>query len=259
MSEKTQIQSVSRACLILQLLSVNKEGLTNIEVSQYLNLNRSTTHHLMSTLQSHEFISMNLNGKYQIGSAIGDMAQGISDTTLRNIVHGMLLDLVNVTGETCYLAVFNQGVTLIDTVLGLGALRVVQVFLNDDKSAYLHTRTSGKLYLSTLSKEDLHTYISENPLIALTDKTIVSEQVLYNELELVRQNGYASDREEFMTGIDCYGFPIIVEGKLIGCVTTSFPTAQKDKHDVIKTALEQIVQRFNHLFRENAYDLLLKK
>lgn len=82
------------------------------------------------------------------------MAQGISDTTLRNIVHGMLLDLVNMTGETCYLAVFNDGVTLIDTVLGLRALRVVQVFLQNDKSDHLHARASGKLFLSTLSQEN---------------------------------------------------------------------------------------------------------
>ncbi|MCD9023831.1 IclR family transcriptional regulator [Cohnella silvisoli] len=259
MSQKTQIQSVSRACLILQLLSVNKDGLTAIEVSQYLNLNRSTAHHLLSTLQSHEFISMNLSGKYQIGSAIGDMAQGISDTTLRNIVHGMLLELVNVTGETCYLAVFNNGVTIIDTVLGVGALRVVQVFLHQDRPAYLHARSSGKLFLSTLSDNDLQAYIHENPLIALNDKTIASEQALISELELVRRNGYATDREEFMTGIDCYGFPIVVEGKLIGCVTTSFPSALKEKHAMIKQALEQITQRFNHLFQENSSDLLLKK
>ncbi|MBP1993848.1 IclR family transcriptional regulator [Paenibacillus eucommiae] len=259
MSQKTQVQSVSRACLILQLLSVNKNGLTTIEVSRYLNLNRSTTHHLMSTLQSHEFISMNLNGKYQLGPAIGEMAQGTSDATLRNIVHGMLLDLVNVTGETCYLAVFNQGVTLIDTVLGIGALRVVQVFLHQDEPAYLHARASGKLFLSTLSPEELQAYIRENPLVALTDKTISSEQALHSELELVRKNGYASDLEEFMIGIDCYGFPIIVEGKLIGCVTTSFPSALKDKHAMIMKALEQIIQRFNHLFQENSYAVLLNK
>lgn len=259
MAEKTTIQSVSRACMILQLLGIHKGGMSTTEIGQYLNLNRSTTHHLLATLHGHDFLSLTLNGKYTLGPAIGELASGSAEMVVRNIVHGILLDLVNEIGETTYLAIFDRGVTLIDTVLGTGALRVVQAYPAYNEPPFLHARASGKLYLASLPEHELRQYLSAHPLDRLTDRTIADGKALAAELVQIKQNGFATDLEEFSVGIHCTAYPLSVDNKTIGCVSVSYPSARKDKQQAIQAALDQACPRISKLFVQNGYELLLTK
>src|SRR5690606_2764741 len=141
---------VSRACMILPLLNLHKDGLTTAEISTFLGLNRSTTHHLIATLLSHPMVSLDVNSRYRIGEAGVEMANRTPHIVWKNMIHSNVVDVANETGETTYLSLFDSGVKFIDLVLGQGALRVVQSAQQMEEEQLLHARSSGKLYLSTL-------------------------------------------------------------------------------------------------------------
>jgi IclR family KDG regulon transcriptional repressor len=170
LDKKTRVQSVSRACMILQLLGVKKNGLSTTEISDHMNLNRSTTHHLISTLQDHNFVKLNADNKYCLSSALHELVNQAPKNTLINIAHGILVDVVNATDETTYFSIFQDGVISLDIILGTGALRVVQAFPLPGEPQNLHARASGKLYLSTLGTKELEKYIEENSLKSLANK-----------------------------------------------------------------------------------------
>lgn len=72
-----------------------------------------------------------------------------------------------------------------------------------------HLSASGKVLLAALSKETAREYISSSELYSFTSKTITSPEKLMDELEMVREQGYATDIEEFVPGNVCISAPVL--------------------------------------------------
>lgn len=247
-SAKTYVQSVSRACLMLQLLGVQRDGLSSVEVGRQLGLNRSTAHHILATLQIHGMVVQDADGRFRIGPVLAEMAYGNTDIVMRNLAHGILLDVVEKTGETTYLSLFGpSGVNTIDTVLGVGSLKVVQADQGSGQPAYLHSRASGKLYLSTLSDQALQDYVLANPLTPRTKHTLVELESLRHELARIRTQGFARDAQEFEIGILCYSHPLRVDGAMVGCLSISFPSARDEKRTMYEQTVKNAVQSLQTL------------
>jgi IclR family acetate operon transcriptional repressor len=65
-----------------------------------------------------------------------------------------------------------------------------------------------------------------------TDKTITELPALLESLRIVRRNGYAIDREEYLPGVICVGAAIRDQaGTVIGAISASTPTMRaSDEH-----------------------------
>jgi IclR family acetate operon transcriptional repressor len=65
-----------------------------------------------------------------------------------------------------------------------------------------------------------------------TDNTITDFPALIESLRVVRRNGYAIDREEFLPGVICVGAAIRDQaGTVIGAISASTPTMRaSDEH-----------------------------
>ncbi|WP_462421302.1 IclR family transcriptional regulator [Salinicoccus sp. Marseille-QA3877] len=257
MKKKSRVQSVSRACNILELLSFKNEGLTTLEVSQYLDLNRSTAHHLISTLLDHNFVETKTDNKYYIGSFFYEVINQNPRGLLLNFINSILVDIVSNTEETTYFSLFDGGVVPVDSVLGLGALRVVQANPLPGEPQHLHARAAGKIYLSTLSNDELNNYLNNSPLQKLAKKSIVSKPKFLNELERIRNQGYAEDNEEFLDGVICYSHPVKLENEIIGCVSSSLPTARMEKYPEVILAVQESITKFEKLIDKKIYSNLL--
>jgi DNA-binding IclR family transcriptional regulator len=67
----------------------------------------------------------------------------------------------------------------------------------------------GKAILAWLTTEDLSVYLERTPLASYTARTITHKERLVQDLEKARQQGYAVDREECLTGLACIGAPVL--------------------------------------------------
>jgi len=73
-----------------------------------------------------------------------------------------------------------------------------------------------------------------------TDKTITDFPAFLESLRLVRRNGYAIDREEYLPGVICVGAAIRDQaGTVIGAISASTPTMRADE-DHIALMCEEI-------------------
>jgi IclR family KDG regulon transcriptional repressor len=73
---------------------------------------------------------------------------------------------------------------------------------------HLYSTSFGKVLLAFSSDEYIEDYIKKVSLIPRTDKTITDPNKLREELQRVRNQGYAFDNEENERGIKCIGAPI---------------------------------------------------
>lgn len=88
----------------------------------------------------------------------------------------------------------------------------------------LHHIGVGKAVLAHLSEERIEDIINTWGLPRSTENTITGREDLMEELETIRERGYAIDYEEWTKGLTCIGAPIIVDSEVLGGISVSAPT-----------------------------------
>jgi DNA-binding IclR family transcriptional regulator len=86
------------------------------------------------------------------------------------------------------------------------------------KTAPAYCVSLGKAILAELPEARLNAYLAEQPLLRRTPNTITQESALRRELARIKRQGYAVDREEYMTGTFCVAATIVVDGSPAGAI-----------------------------------------
>lgn len=94
------------------------------------------------------------------------------------------------------------------------------------KQSYLNTTAPGKAILAFLPEERVDEIIERHGLHSKTDNTISDREQLYEELEMIREEGVAYDDEESLEGYRCVSVPIISNDKVRGAISVAGPTSR---------------------------------
>jgi IclR family transcriptional regulator, carbohydrate utilization repressor len=94
--------------------------------------------------------------------------------------------------------------------------------------APLHVTAVGKIFLAEDSASGVMGYAERTGLPAFTPNTLTTLGKLQTELETIRREQKAYDREEAELGVACIGAPVRdAEGKLVAGLSISAPA---DRH-----------------------------
>jgi len=155
-----------------------------------------------------------------------------------------LQNLSKMTNETVNLAILEgKEVIYLDTIKSSEILRTEIV---QGTRIPAHCTSLGKALLAFLSESDFNKlYKSGYPFTSLTHNSISSLDELKRELKNVKEQGYAFDREEFMTGINCVGVPVFAKEEAIAAISITGPATrftidkmEKEKDILISTSKE---------------------
>ena len=216
------VQSVDRALTILELLARGGEaGVT--EVAAQLGVHKSTAFRLVATLESHRLVEQTEDrGKYRLG--VGILRLAGATTARLDIVQEarpVCRQLAADTGETVNIAVLSEHSALyLDQVAGSSALQPHNWV---GQHIPLHATSNGKVLLSGLDKQALDDLLGK--LAAYTPMTITKKGKLRDELELVREQGYALAVDELEVGLTAAAAPIRnAHGDVVASMSVSGPT-----------------------------------
>jgi DNA-binding IclR family transcriptional regulator len=196
------IQVITRAADILRALRAAPGGLSQAEVAEQVGLARSTIHRLLNALEDEGLVeSGGPRSRYRLGPEIGRLA----DTARRGLIsciHPLLEELSHEVNETADLSVLDRDrATFVDQVVTPHRLLAVS---SVGESFPLHCTANGKAFLAGMPPQDLARALAGR-LVALTPRTITDPAALARELERVREDGIAYDREEHAEGICAVG------------------------------------------------------
>jgi DNA-binding IclR family transcriptional regulator len=196
------IQVIARAADILRALRLAPAGLSQAELADEVRLARSTIHRLLNALEDEGLVeSDGPRGRYRLGPEVGRLA----DTARRGLLaglHPMLEELSQEVSETVDLSVLDRTrATFVDQVVAPHRLRAVS---SVGESFLLHCTANGKAFLAAMTPHDL-ARATAGTLPGLTARTITDHEALAAELEQVRAEGIAYDREEHSEGICAVG------------------------------------------------------
>lgn len=209
------INSVLKAIKIMQLFNASAPRLTLVEISQALNLPKSTAHNLLATLQSQGFIERTDDDRYALGKAIIALTQAVRvNVELRDRAAPLLRKLADTCRESVYLTVLEGDYVLYIYAVESPHRLLARTAVGD--RVHPHCTSVGKAILAALPLEKVEEIIERVGLPAFTRFTITDFETLSEELARTRSRGYAIDHEEHEEGIYCIGAPIYNErGRVI--------------------------------------------
>src|SRR5690554_6327993 len=195
------IQSVERALKILDLFDEYTSELKITEISDKMELHKSTVHSLLKTLEKYQYIEQNEeNGKYKLGLKLverGNFVVGTID--IRQIAKSYLLDLSKQTGQTAHLGILNgQEGVYIGKIEGETA---VIRFSKIGKGIPLHSTAIGKVLLAFREPKETQQLLKDYQYTQETAHSITNENDFLKQLEKVHQQGYALDDQENELGV----------------------------------------------------------
>lgn len=225
------VQSIERAIRILEELATEKEGLGVTELSQRVQLHKSTVHRILNTLLLYGYVEQNPHTeRYRLGMKLLYLGGAILDRMdIRSEARDILDALAKEVNETVHLVVPEGDKAIY--VDKIDSRRTIRMYSQIGRRAPYHASAVGKAILAFLPKEEAETIISKG-LERYTKNTITDPEKLRNHLEMIRRKGYAIDEEENEVGIRCIGAPVFDHtGRVVAAVSISgsILTVTRDK------------------------------
>lgn len=244
------IQSVDRALELLVYMGRQDGPVSVTKVAADLNIYKSTAFRTLSTLQGRGFVEQDpVTEKYSLGGRLFTLGKSVERRMgLQELVRPYARKLCEAYGETVNLSVLERdpyehyrSVIILKEESWHSSVDSAPVGAERD----CHCSSVGKCLLAFSSKIDLTVY-GKKPMTAHTERTITSPEALKAELNKVRLEGYAVDREELAPGLTCIAAPIFNEQReAVAAISLAGPTAR-----MIGADLEERVEAVRRAARE---------
>jgi DNA-binding IclR family transcriptional regulator len=242
------------ASTTLEILDVLKKtnGMTAAELSERLGLSETTAYNQLATLRKHEFVIK--DGKeYRLSRKLVPFGEHVrQENPLYRHGRAELEEMADQTGEYAQLVIeeFGQGIIIHET-RGENAIGAEFQAELQQKRFKLHYTAAGKAILAHLPKKRVRQIVSNQGLANQTESTITDRAELFEELEEIRDRGYAFNDEEQVEGLRVVGGPILdPDGDVLGALSVSGPTGRM-QGERYREDLPKLVTKMANLIEVN--------
>lgn len=224
MGGNTPEREIKTAVNIFDIIETirDNQGMTLTELSENVDLARSTLHSYLQTLTDMEYLVRD-DKQYYVSLKflnLGNYAK--NNRTAWRQVRPALEEIGDETGENVWFVVKENGSAVyVDNYSGS---RVLYRFNTAGTREYLHCMAAGKAILAHLPEEQVNAIIKERGLPAFTENTITDREVLFKELERIREEGIAYSDGERSEEIRAVASPVMNGDQVIGAITLGAPT-----------------------------------
>jgi DNA-binding IclR family transcriptional regulator len=217
------IRVIARAADILRALGKHQDGLTLGEIAQLVGLPRSTVQRIVKALEDVNLvIAASPAGGVRLGPALLALASSAKQFSIDEFARPLIMQLSKDTGETVDLAIMGTyKAVVVDQIAGRHPLVAVS---ETGSSLPLHCSASGKVLLSMLPEDRLERIKSRLTLTPLTRNSATTWARVEEEIETIRRQGIAYDREEFRMGICAVAAGIRGPGSEIAAISIPVPS-----------------------------------
>lgn len=218
-----KVQSIDRAFDIIELLSINPEGLSLTSISHKLDLPISTVFRILSVLKDRNYIYKNeTTNQYKLGLGFIELTSlYLGSLELKIEAQPYLKSLSRQTNQVVFMGIEHENeLVYIDKYEQFNE-RNNYCFIGQRHQLYC--TSLGKSLLIGHSDEEIRNMYKNVGLKPYTEKTITDVETLIERVNLSRERQYTIDDEENEIGIFCIAAPIYdYRGKIIAAVSTSW-------------------------------------
>ena len=229
MATKYQAPSVKKAFQILKLISCANRGLGITELANSLEMSKGTVHGIIFALEdSGAIIRDSVTKKYTLGVTLFELGKlAYSQIDLKALARPVMEGLMERTEESVYMGVMNGGhITILDMVESSQDLKITSPA---GTVIPLFAGATGKVVLASMGKPQAVDIIRRDGVPSFTEHTITDPERYLEEVESTRIRGYATDYEEYISGVRAIAAPIRGWKSLISAIwVVGFKTSLDD-------------------------------
>jgi len=241
-----------KAFAVLDEIADNQSGLGISDLARNLNISKSTIHGITQALLDLRVLTQDPNKKFRLGSTLIQLGnRALAGEDLRLLARPFLEELGREFKETIFLGTFDgRKITIVEKVDSPQQLKI---------SAPVGTRiplfagAAGKVFLAGLTEQNFQSALEEKPLPEYTKYSITDSSKYVNEIKKVKVQGYSTDFEEYIQGVNAVcvpisdmhgqtlaaiwmvGFANTFNGDKVGRAITAMLRAAKEINGIMKT------------------------
>lgn len=206
-TEFKKVPAIEKCFAILNLIATSNASLGISDISNQLDLNKSTVFNIAYTLKALDILEQSADGKFKFGTALyllGKVSGKSSD--LIQTVHPFLEKINRETKLSAFLGIRSgtHAVILdkVDTAFDIKISSEIGMRLP------LMAGAGGKALLCQLTEEEIDNILKATALKPFTRKTSTDRKVFKKNVLKIKEDGVAFDDEEYIEGIVAFAVPL---------------------------------------------------
>jgi len=238
MAVKYQAPIVKKAFQILRLISDSEHGFRISELSRDLKISKSTVHGIVCALEELGAITRDsLTKRFSLGFTLFELGRSAySRIDIKDLARPFMEDLMERTRESVFLGVRNgEHVTVLDIVESMHDLKITSPI---GSTIPLLAGATGKVFLASMEEKQALEIIKSRGLLRYTVHSITNPKLYLKEIRDVKEKGYATDNEEYISGVSAVAAPVKGKGHLMSAIWVVGFTASLDDNKMITLAEE---------------------
>lgn len=252
MAETTKPRTIQAVGITLEIIDYlhEHERARVTEIANELGRSKGTVHCHLATLLEDEHVVKD-DEEYRLGLRYLELGERVKDRLgIYDVVTDELDDLAATCDELVQFATEEHGRAVY--LYKQGGDRAVQTASTVGKREYLHCISLGKAILAHYPRDRIEEIVDRHGLPAYTAQTITTRDDLFDDLETIRERGYAFDDEEKIEGLRCVAAPVMAgEDEVLGAVSISGPS-RRMTGDRYREELPDMVTRSANVIEINA-------
>lgn len=205
---------------LLEEVAANQSELGVSDLSRRLGISKSTIFGIAQAMTDLGALRQDpVTKKFRLGPTLVKLGnQALSGVNMQAVAKPFMMELSQKYHETIFLGTFDehQGITIVDKADSPSDLKISAPV---GARIPLFAGAAGKIFMSRLREPQLQALLNEKKIPRFTKKTITEIPDYLQELEKVRERGYATDFEEYLRGVNAISVPLIDPwGRLVGAI-----------------------------------------
>ncbi|TMK24610.1 MAG: IclR family transcriptional regulator [Actinobacteria bacterium] len=230
-------QSLERGLAILSCFTPKRPVLGIADIADELGMSRSTTHRYVITLVALGYLEQGASRKYRLGLRVTNLGMSaLNSTGLREHAHPYLEELRQRTSYTTSLAVLDgTEIVYVDRARsfrrGQGS---VDLDLHPGSRLPAHATAMGKILLAHLPEPEQRELLGNLKLSKHGPNTITSKKALREELDEVREEGFAVNDEELAPDLYSIAAPVRNEARdVVAAINVAAPSSMISLEEMV--------------------------
>lgn len=245
------VRAVERALDVLLCFTRQTPELSMTQIAEQVGIHKSTVHRLLATLEKKRFVQRNPDtGIYQLGIRLLQMAYlTLEQNDLRRVAASILQNLGVQYQENIHLAVLDDADVVFMYIIESPQRVKLAAAVGQRLPAF--ATASGKAMLAFMP-ERIVRHILDRGMPQLTPHTLASPIKFLDDIDSIREQGFAISVQEYEEEINAVAAPIFdLDGQPIASVAVAGPAYRLTRERMIEISPD-VVATARQITREIA-------
>ncbi|MBS9719679.1 IclR family transcriptional regulator [Tianweitania sp. BSSL-BM11] len=223
----SEVKSAGRILDLLDYLSQRRDPVTLSQITRDLGFPKSSAHGLLQTLTARGHLEQDSGGRYVLIESSHGFPFRLHEEPIVAIARPHMERLRDMSGETVLLSSMNAHCD-IRRLAKCVSHQHVRYDVNMDAAITPYCTATGRILLAHSSADVLESYLARVQFLTYTGYTVTDPAAFRRLLIKVRQDGYALNDQEFITGSTGIAAPIwngdghVIAALNLGTLTSRF-------------------------------------